>query len=156
MKKMLSIVISLKSFAAMNFAGLMFAYMIAGWLYSTVKHVTFEYSIPFIFVFQGAVLAIIISALWFVLLGDSVIKKMRYYLRLILFVITLFIALSACLLVFFAIPTDWAKLWLIIAGLFVIAVAGISILGELYFMATGKRYTESLEDYKKNIGNIYK
>jgi hypothetical protein len=149
MKKIFDVLIQIKALAAMVFTGLILAYMTAGWLYSTAKDVPFEYSIPFIFVLQGVVLAIAISVLWFVLLSDSVIKKMRFYLRLIIFVVALVIVLSACFMTFFAIHTNWAKLWLIISGLFIIVVTGISILGEIYFKATGKRYTGNLEEYKK-------
>jgi len=151
MKKFLGVLIQIKSLAAMIFTGLILAYIAAGWLYSIVKNVPFEYSIPFIFVLQGAVLAIVISVLWFTLLSDAIIKKMRFYLRLIIFVVALVIVLSVCFLTFFAFHTNWAKLWLIISGLFIIVVTGISILGEIYFRATGKRYTYNLEEYKKKI-----
>ena len=151
MKKFIGFLIQIKMLAAMVFTGLILAYIAAGWLYSVVKNVPFEYSIPFIFVLQGVVLAIAISVLWFVLLSDSVIKKMRFYLRIIIFIVALVIILSVCFLMFFAFHTNWAKLWLIISGLFIIVVTGISILGEIYFRATGKRYTYNLEEYKKKI-----
>src|SRR5690348_1025585 len=116
MKIFFGVLIQIKALAAMVFTGLILAYMAAVWLYSTAKDVPFEYSIPFIFILQGVVLAIAISVLWFVLLSDSVIKKMRFYLRLIIFVVALVIVLTACLMTFFAFHTNWAKLWLIISG----------------------------------------
>jgi uncharacterized protein YpmB len=55
-------------------------------------------------------------------------------------------------MIFYVAPMDWAKLWLIIAGLSVILIAIIAIACELYFRKTGKRYTEYLEEYKKKTG----
>jgi len=152
MKKFLNTIVSIITFATMIFTGLILAYSVAGWLYSVVmNNMSFNYSIPFIFVLEGTLLSVMISVLWTVFLTDSVFRKMRYYLRIILFVCTVTVVLSTCFLVFFKFHTDWAKLWLIISGLFVIAVIGTSVLGELYFQLTGKRYTQILNDFKENI-----
>ncbi|MFL0246281.1 hypothetical protein [Candidatus Clostridium stratigraminis] len=149
MKKFLNILIQIKAMAAMVFTGLILAYIAAGWLYSSFKKESFEYSIPLIFILQGLLIAIVISVLWYVLLSDSLIQKMRFYMRIIIFVVSLVAVLSVCFLTFFAFHTNWAKLWLIISGIFIIFVSGIAILGELYFKTTGKRYTYNLEEYKK-------
>ena len=62
-------------------------------------------------------------------------------------------ALTACLLIFFPWHTNEAKLWLAVAGCFAAAVIALSILGELYFKATGKRYTAILGDYKAGFAD---
>lgn len=151
MKKILRCVVPVKSFAALIFTGLICLYMVTGSLGSTILNIPFDYTIPFVFALQGLVLAILISILRVVLLGDGVIKKMRYFPRLMIFSISLMALLAACLLVFLAIPTAWAKLWLIVAGCITAGVVVLSILGEMYFKATGKRYTEILNEYKSKI-----
>jgi len=45
-------------------------------------------------------------------------------------------------------PTYWAKLWLIVIGAFTAGVVGLSVLCEIYFRVTGKRYTEILQKYQ--------
>ena len=148
MKKILSYVLPVKSLAALIFAGLVCAYMVCGWLYSAVTKVPFNYTIPFVFLLQGLVLSVVIAVLWGVLLGDRELGKLRYLPRLIIFCLALFIVLALCLSVFFAVPTDWAKLWLIVAGLLVAGVVVLSLIGERYFHATGQRYTAALRDYQ--------
>lgn len=49
---------------------------------------------------------------------------------------------------FLAIPTYEAKLWLLVAGAVEVGIIALSALCELYFKATGKRYTEILKKYK--------
>jgi magnesium-transporting ATPase (P-type) len=137
---------------ALVFSGLILAYIISGALYSSIKQVQFEDTMPFIFILRDLLLAILIAAFWQIFLTDYYIKKMRYYLRIILFVGTLSILLLGFFAIFYVAPVDWAKLWLIIAGLFVLLIAIISIACELYFRKTGKQYTEILEKYKKKRG----
>ena len=151
MKKMLYWLVPVKSFAAMIFAGFIILYVIAGSLYAFITGEPFEYSIPFIFAIQSMILSVIISVLWTVFFGDIIIKKMRYFMRLVIFSLTLLPVFGVCLLVFFAIPTDWAKLWLIVAGAMVIGLIVISLLFESYFKLIGRKYTEILKDYKSNI-----
>ena len=153
MKKMMQFVMPVKSLAAMVFAGLMCAYMAAGSLYAVITGTPFKYNIPFAFVLEGLMLSIVIAILWIVLLSDTFIKRMRFSPRLILFAVGLAAALGLCFLVFFARHTDWAKLWLIVIGVFVFAVIALSVLAELYFKATGRRYTELLKDYQTKIGD---
>jgi hypothetical protein len=132
--------------------GLILAYIISGALYSSIKQVQFEDTMPFIFILRDLLLAILIAAFWQIFLTDYVIKKMRYYLRIILFVGTLSILMLGFFAIYYVAPVDWAKLWLIIAGLFVLLIAVISIACEFYFRKTGKQYTEISEEYKKKTG----
>lgn len=152
MKRKLLFAFRIKTMSAYVFAGLILTYIILGFLYSTIKHVQFESSMPFIFILRDLLLAILIAVFWQIFLTDFYIKKIRYYLRIIIFVGILSILLFGLFLIFYVAPMDWAKLWLIIAGIFVILIAIISIVCELYFRKTGKRYTEYLEEYKKKTG----
>jgi len=151
MKKVLGFILPLKSLAALVFAGLVCAYMVCGWLVSVFTHIAFNYTIPFIFLIQGLVLSVAIAILWGVLLGDSGKKKLRYLPRLIIFCVALFVVLALCLLTFFSLPTDWAKLWLLVAGMLTASVVVLSLIGEAYYHVTGKRYTAALRDYQASM-----
>jgi hypothetical protein len=154
---------NIKAMSAFIFSGLILAYIIVDYLYSiylhvlvkseqNIKHVEFVSNMPFIFILRDLLLAILIAVFWQIFLTDYVIKKMRYYLRIILFVGVLSILMFGFFMIYYVAPMNWAKLWLFVAGLFVIMIAIISIVCELYFRKTGKRYTESLEEYKKKNG----
>lgn len=148
MKKLMEVLLPLKTFAAMVFTGLICLYLVSGYLVTWVTGEAFNYTIPFIFVLQSLGLSILIPLLWGMCFSDAVLRKGRFFLRLILFAVSLFVLLAICLLTFFALPTDWAKLWLIVAGCFVVGIIALACLGELYFRKTGNRYTEMLKMYK--------
>ncbi|MCL2487012.1 MAG: hypothetical protein FWE86_05365 [Oscillospiraceae bacterium] len=150
MKQFMKHLMKIKSFAALIFAGLVCAYMATGYLYSLIFHDNFDYTIPFVFLIQGLALSAAISTLWHLIVSDKIIKKMRWFLRLIIFSALLFVFLAGCLLTFFWIPTNWAKLWLLVAGAVSGGIIALSVIGEIYFKSTGKRYTEMLNDYKSS------
>ena len=151
MKKLVYFVIPFKAFGSMIFAGLMILYMVSGVLFSIVTGEAFAYEIPFVFVFQGLLLASLISLIWGVLFNDTIIRKWRYFSRLIVFCISLMVLLAICFMTFMAIPTDWANLWMITTGCVGIFVIVLSIITEVYYKVTGKRYTEILNHYKADI-----
>ena len=151
MRKLMVFVMPLKGFAAMIFAGSICLYMIGSVLYAVVMGDEFNYAIPFIFVLQGLGLSILISILWGVFFSNVVIKRWRFFLRHIVFVLSLLALLTICFLTFLTIPTDWSKLWLITVAILAIGITLISILCEMYFRKTGRRYTEILKTYKESI-----
>lgn len=134
----------------MIFAGFIILYMITGTMYAFITGEAFEYVIPFMFAIQAAALSIAISVLYILIFSDLIIKKMRYFKRLIIFLLALLPVFAICL-VFIPMPSDRMNLWLIIGGAIVIFLIIISILFEAYFKLTGKRYTEILQDYKLKI-----
>jgi hypothetical protein len=151
MKKIMAFELPIKAMAAMIFAGFICLYMISGILYAVVTGMEFNYTIPFVFVLQGLGLSVLISILWELFFGNIIIKKWRFFLRHLMFEISLVGLLAVCFLTFLAIPTDWAKLWLIVVGIVAVGVITISSIGEMYYKKTGKRYTEILKTYKTNI-----
>jgi len=156
MKKLLGFVMPLKTYAAMLFAGLMCLYMIGGvliaYVYPTNAALSepFSFSIPFIFVVEGLVLSALIAVLWGVFFNSALTKKWRYFPRLVVFSLLLFALFALCLLVFFAVPTNWAKLWWVVAICIEVGVIVLSLIAEFYYRKTGKRYTEVLNTYKAN------
>jgi len=148
MIKMINFVMRIKTFAALLFAGMMCLYMIGGVFISYVLKLPFTFAIPFIFIIQGLILSAFISVLWGIFFSGEYIRKLRYFARLIIFSLLLLALLAVCFSIFFAIPTVWAKLWWVVAGCIEAGVAVLSIIAELYYRATGKRYTEILNNFK--------
>jgi hypothetical protein len=151
MKKIMAFVLPIKAMAAMIFAGFICLYMVSGIFYAVVTGMEFNYMIPFVFVLQGLGLSVMISILWELFFFIVIIKKWRFFLRHLIFEISLLALLTVCFLTFLAIPTDWAKLWLIVAGIVAVGIITISSISEMYYKKTGKRYTEVLKTYKTNI-----
>lgn len=148
MKKILDCVVPVKAIAGMVFMGIICLYMVTGGLYAAMTGTLFDYAIPFIFIVQGLLLAVAASVLWLVIFNDIVIKKMRYFQRLMLFSVSLAVVFAVCLLTFMAIPTEWSRLWLTVNGCVAVGVVVFSVLGETYCAAIGKRYTETLKEYQ--------
>ena len=151
MKDRMLFVMRIKSMSAFVFAGLILVYIVSSYLYAAINHVQFTDNMPFIFILRDLLLAILIASFWEIFLTDYIIKKMRYYLRIILFAAVLSILLFGFFMIFYVAPVDWAKLWLIVAGCIIVGLVIVSILGELYFRATGKQYTKILTEYKSKI-----
>jgi len=148
MKKLMEFVMPLKAFSAMIFAGLVILYMVSSVLYTHFTGIEYGYSIPFVFILQGIGLSVLISLLWGLYFSNVIIKKWRFFLRHIMFEISLLALLAICFFTFFAIPTELANIWLIASGIVALFVIMLSSLSEMYFKKTGKRYTEILKNYK--------
>ncbi|MCL2363762.1 MAG: hypothetical protein FWC71_03760 [Defluviitaleaceae bacterium] len=147
MKKLIEFSIPLKAFAAMILAGILVLYMVSGVAYTLLTDADFEYSIPFAFVIQGAVLSMLISVLWGVFLSDVLIKKWRFALRITLFAASLLPLLALCFFVFMTIPADWTLPWLLALGGIVKFVIFLAFLHEWNYKKTGERYTQALQQY---------
>lgn len=154
MKKMMSYILPAKTFAAMIFTGFICLYMMTGSIYAVVTGESFDYAIPFAFVLQGLILSLLISLLWAALFNNTMDRKLRYFPRLLLFSFALTVAFAVSLLTFVAIPTGWTKIWLIADGCVAVGVIILSFISEVYYKATGKRYTELLKEYQLNQRNI--
>ncbi|MCL2387667.1 MAG: hypothetical protein FWC89_09005 [Defluviitaleaceae bacterium] len=153
MKKLVTLSVPIKAFASMIFAGIMVLYMVSGVAYSIITGEAFEYAIPFVFVVQSALLSTIISALWSVFLGGTVIKKWRFTKRLIMFKLSLILLLALCFFTFLAIPADWTMPWFISILAVSVFVVILAMLSEVYFKKTGERYTEALKQYKERASH---
>jgi hypothetical protein len=144
-------VMPLKMFASAIFTGIIILYMVSGVAYAYITGNAFEYAIPFVFVLQGLLLAALISLLWGIFISEAIIKSWRYFQRLIVFSIFLMILLAACIVTFIAIPTEWSWFWLIINGAIGLGLIKFSVISEIRFKRTGKRYTEILKNFQSGI-----
>jgi len=154
MKKLMAFVIPIKFIAGGILAGLIGFYMVVGIFYARFTGAEFEYSIPFAFILQGAALAIAIAILWEVFYGGKIIKKWRFFKRALAFNLSLIFLIAICFLTSFALPTDWAHLWLIGVGSIALGMAIMSGLNEIYYRRTGERYNEMLRIYQEKQGAI--
>jgi hypothetical protein len=144
----MKVTIPFKAFGSMIFAGIIILYIVSATMYAMVTGKEFNYSIPFIFVLQGLGLSVLISLLWGLFFSDAVIKKSRFFIRHILFELSLMILLAVCFFTFLAIPTEWAKLWLITIGVVSVFVIVLSSICEMCYKKTGKRYTAILKAFQ--------
>lgn len=155
MKKLMNFVMPLKLIAGGILFGMIGFYMVVGTLYTRFAGVEFEYSIPFAFIVQGAVLAVLIATLWEVFFGETLIIKWRFYQRALVFNVALILLVTVCFLTSFVLPSDWAHLWLIATVAISTGIAVMSGLNEIYYRKTGERYNEFLRAYKEkqNVAN---
>lgn len=149
MNKMMAFVLPMKNFAAMIFSGFIILYMVTGVFYGSIYKQTFDYKIPFTFVLQGLVLALLISYFWFILFHPK--RKSRTFIRLIAFAMIVFGLVNFSALLLFAASTEWAALWMVTTMMISIGVIIIALLGEYFFRKEGKRYTEKLKDYQAGL-----
>jgi hypothetical protein len=149
--KLAAFVMPLKIFGAAIFSGFIILYMVSSVLYARVTGEAFSYAIPFVFVLQGLLLAALISLFWGLLFSGVLIKKWRYFPRIVIFSLSVMALLAACFLTFMAIPTDWAGFWLTTNGVVGLGLIVFSVIGEMHFQATGKRYTEILKNFQASI-----
>jgi hypothetical protein len=147
--KLIAFVMPIKFIAGGVLAGLIGFYMVVGTLYSRFTGAEFEYSIPFSFILQGAVLAFAIAISWEVFFGEVIIKKWRFFKRALMFNLMLVLLIVICFLTSFALPTDWAHLWLVGAGILTLGIAVMAGLNEMYYRKTGNRYNEMLRAYQE-------
>jgi hypothetical protein len=151
MKKLMDFLMPIKFFAAMIFVGLMCLYMVSGIIYAHFADVDFYYSIPFVFAIQGLVLSLLIALMWEVFFGDVIIKKWRFFRRIVMFKMSLLVLFAVCFLTSFGIPTHWTGAWFIAILCLMTGIIAIAGLSELNHKKTGKRYTEVLRAYQANI-----
>jgi hypothetical protein len=146
--KLANFVMPLKFLASGIFTGFMILYMVSGTAYSYFTGEPFEYAVPFVFVLQGLLLAVLISFLYGIFLSDTFIKKWRFFPRMICFKTAVFILVALCFMTFVAIPMEWAFHWL--ATLVVVSAGFIIflVISEIRFKATGRRYTEILKNFQ--------
>jgi len=154
MKKLMDFVMPIKLIAGGILFGLIGFYMVVGTLYARFTGAEFEHNIPFAFIMQGAVLAIVIAVLWEICFGEILIKKWRFFKRALTFNLLLVFLIVICFLTSFMLPTDWAHLWLIGVGAIALGIAIMSGLNEVYYRKTGEQYNEMLRIYKEKQGVV--
>ena len=145
MKKLLLWSVPIKSLAAMLFAGFIFLYMMVGGFNAFMTEEIFEFSIPFVFAVQSAVLSALIAMLYASTFSDVIIKKMRYFQRMVIFLLVLIPLLAVHVWLFYSV------VWMIIAVAIGVGILLGSLVLDRYFKLVGKKYTNALEAFKMNV-----
>ena len=96
---------------------------------------------------------LIISALGtfiqFLAFTDTIIKNLRYSLRLLLFAVPFLLLLTCCAYFFAWFPTEEFGSWAIFVGIFVGIFCIMTLAFELYYRYMGKKYDGLLGQYRK-------
>lgn len=90
------------------------------------------------------------SFLQFLAFSNHIIKKMRYSLRMIVFILPFFALLAANALWFRWFPAGLAGGWLTFTGIFIVVFIGMTVGFEIYYRVTGKKYDGLLGQYRQN------
>jgi len=145
MKKLLLWSVPVKSLAAMLFAGFIFLYMMVGSFHSFMTEEVFEFAIPFAFAVQSAVLSALIAMLYASIFSEIAIKKMRYFQRMVIFLLLLIPLLAVHVWLFYSV------IWIIVAVAIGVGILVGSLVLDRYFKLVGKRYTNALEVFKASV-----
>lgn len=145
MKKLLLWSVPVKSLAAMLFAGFIFLYMMVGGFHAFMTEEIFEFSIPFAFTVQSAMLSALIAMLYASIFSEVIIKKMRYFRRMVIFLLVLTPLLAVHVWLFYSI------IWMIIAVAIGVGILVGSLVLDKYFKLVGKKYTNALEAFKTSV-----
>lgn len=148
MKKLIGLTTPIKAFAAMLFAGFIILYMIGGLLYAAFQETSFDYTISYVHLLQSLVFSMLISLLWGICFSDVVIKKGCFWLRQLLFDLSLALLLLLCFFTLSVISANSNTLWFVVAGVIIAFTIVLSILSEWYFKKRGVHYTALLRLYQ--------
>ena len=143
MKKFFEVVVTIKERVALAYAAAMCIYLF------------------FLFVFQqeGAALSQLFSVLLASVaagtmqvgaFSDLLIKKLAYGWRMVLFFVVFGGILTAFAVGFGWFPTDRAEAWVSFAAIFVVIFAAIAAGIEIYYRASGRKWDDKLDWYRKN------
>ena len=143
MKKIIEISVVIKSVAGLVFAGQILLFVIVGTFFGLS-------TMDFLLIWQAVAIAAITGILHYIAFTESVIKKMRYTLRLLFFSIPLYTTFAIFAIVFNWFPPD-VYIWLLFTIAFLV-IFGIFIAAfEIYTKITGRKYNESLNAYNRKL-----
>ncbi len=144
MKKFTETLIAIKSAAAFIFVGQVMVYVVVMMISGYAN------TVPFSFIWQALAISLITALLQYVFFDDRVIKRMRYSLRIVLFAIPLLAFLSAFAFIGRWFPVEKAGAWLLFAVIFLVVLAVTTVVFEIYYRITGKKYTDRLQSFRSS------
>lgn len=140
MKKFLEILMVIKNFAAIVFAGMMVLFAVVGYFFGLS-------SISFSLVWQAVFIALICGALHFFAFSDYVVKKKGYPFRLMLFAGPLYLVIGAFAVIFKWFPVNLGY-WAIFTLVFAAGFGALSGVFYVYFRIIGNKYNHMLAIYQ--------
>lgn len=100
-------------------------------------------------VFQILGIAAGVTLLQYLCFTGVLFKKLRYSVRMLIFIVPMMGLLSLCAVWFYWFPVEKLGAWIIFLIAAFLAFVGISIGFEIYFWATGKKYDGLLGQYRE-------
>lgn len=141
MKQFLRVALEWKTNCCLLFTGAMFLYMVFLWVFDAPPELPTMFSL--------LLMSVLASFIQFLAFTEHIIKRMRYSLRLVLFVVLFFPVLTACAVLYQWFPTSRPGAWLIFLGTFLMFFLIFTGGFELYYHLTGRKYDGILGQYKK-------
>lgn len=135
-------VIEWKSWACMMFTATVI-------IYSVISVIFGEWNLSIFTLFGLLVVSAACSFIQFLCFTDNIIKKMKYSLRSLLFVVLYFPVLAGCGYAFKWFPTNSFSGWAIFVVIFIVFFAIFTVCFEIYFKLAGRKYDGILGQYKK-------
>lgn len=142
MKKFLRFVGELKNWGCLCFTGALCVYMFIDWLYGG------EY-IRYTLVIQLLAMCGIITLLQYVFFSGQVLKRLSYWLRLLIFCGLIFGVCEVFAWAFHWFPMDNLWAWISFIVIFFAAFVVLTLGFEIYFRVLGKKYDKALGRKKK-------
>ena len=143
MKKFFDVVIAMKERAALNYTAAMCIYLFFLWVFQQESA-----SLPTLF----SLLAVGAAAglMQVVAFSDLFLKKLAYGWRMVLFFGVLGAVLTGIAVGFGWFPAENAGAWVSFGAAFLLIFAAITAGIEIYYRASGRRWDDRLDWYRKN------
>lgn len=141
MKKFFQFVVELKSWICLCFTASILIFITISWLVG-------EETVKIANLFQIFLLAAGVTLLQFVFFSGRVVKKMRYSVRLVLFLLPMMALITVCAVSFGWVPMETPGAWVMFFVSFLVCFVLICAGFEFCFWVTGKKYDGLLGEYK--------
>lgn len=145
MKKFVRFVVEFKNWVSLSYTAAMSIFLVISWIAG-------GRNVEILTLFQIMLLAVVVTLLQFICFSGYVIKKMRYSLRLFVFIVPELAVVSLCALWFQWVPVGNAGAWVIFFASFLVCFVLICAGFELYFWVIGKKYDGLLGEYRSKKG----
>ena len=146
MKKFLRFVGELKNWGCLSFTGALCVYMAIDWILGGE-------AIRYTLVVQLLAMCGIITLLQYVFFSGQVMKKLSYWLRMVIFCGLVYGVCLGFAWVFNWFPMDNLGAWITFLVIFVAAFIVLSLGFEIYYRVLGKKYDEALGRRQKEGRN---
>lgn len=143
MKKFFEVVVTIKERASLNYTAAMCFYIFFLWVFRQEGA-----SLPMLF--SLLVVGAASGLMQVVAFSDLVIKKLAYSWRMVLFFVVFGAILTGFAVGFGWFPADQAGAWAIFGVTFVLIFAAITAGIEIYYRASGRKWDDRLDWYRKN------
>ena len=145
MKKFFEGVMEWKTAAALMFSGSVI-------LYSIVMALLGQHEISIMIITSLLIVSSIGTFLQQLAFGDRMIKKMRYTMRCVVFILPFFVLLTLNALAFRWFPLEQSGAWLLFTIIFLVVFVIMTAGFEIYYRITGKKYDGLLGQYRQSKG----